>query len=180
MESNSNLVKIALVGGLLALLFLGGRKVKQVFDKSQVMDLVKQFEGERLSAYKDVAGKWTIGVGHLIKSNEQDLISRSITPEESAALFDTDIDIALDAINKYVSVGLTNNQKAALASFIFNVGVAAFANSTLLKKLNAGDYDGAMNEFSKWNHSGGQVVRDLTLRRQAEASLFSTPDVMTA
>ena len=74
-----------------------------------------------------------------------------------------------------VRVSVTDNQFAALVSFAFNVGVNNLRNSTLLRKVNAGDFAGAALEFGKWNKAGGRVLAGLTRRRAAEATLFQTP-----
>jgi len=74
-----------------------------------------------------------------------------------------------------VTVPLNANQFAALVSFTYNAGAGRLASSTLLKKLNSGNYDAAASEFPRWNHSGGQVQPGLTARRAAEQQLFQRP-----
>ena len=71
-----------------------------------------------------------------------------------------------------IHVPLTENQKAALQDFVYNVGATAFASSTLARKLNLGDTPGAADEVPKWNHAGGVVLAGLTKRRAAEQALF--------
>lgn len=139
---------------------------------SKVKSLIKYFEGEKFTAYKDAAGLSTIGIGHLIKPDESYLLTATITPEQSNALFEQDLATAENAIKQLVRVPLNPQQFAALCSFIFNVGVTSFKNSTMLKKLNAGDYDGAASEFLRWNKAGGEIVPGLTQRRMAEMTLF--------
>jgi peptidoglycan hydrolase-like protein with peptidoglycan-binding domain len=78
----------------------------------------------------------------------------------------------VDAVRARVSVPLTQNQFDALVSFTFNVGAGAFGGSTLLKRLNAGDYAGGADEFGKWTKSGGKVFAGLVRRRTEEAALF--------
>lgn len=143
---------------------------------SKVKSLIKYFEGEKFTAYKDAAGLSTIGIGHLIKPDESYLLTATITPEQSNALFEQDLSIAESAIKQLVSSPLNPQQFAALCSFIFNVGVTSFKNSTMLKKLNAGDYDGAASEFLRWNKAGGEVVPGLVQRRMAEMTLFKQTD----
>ncbi|EPH0070380.1 lysozyme, partial [Acinetobacter baumannii] len=75
-------------------------------------------------------------------------------------------------INKLVKVSLTQNQFDALASFTYNLGETNLANSTLLKKLNKGDYQGAADQFLVWNKAGGKVMKGLVRRREAERALF--------
>jgi len=166
--------KVLFIAALFAGLLLG-RKFAYM---EKVKALIKRFEGERLTAYKDAAGYWTIGIGHLIKSNEQNLIGATITADQSDTLFKMDLKIATDAIDDLVKVKLTPEQYAALASFIFNVGVGNFSKSTLLKKLNAGDYAGASAEFLKWNKAGGKELPGLTTRRTAEMTLFKSVGVV--
>jgi len=83
-----------------------------------------------------------------------------------------DVREAEDAINDLCKVSLTQNQFDALVSFVFNVGVGAFKSSTLLRKLNAGDYDGAAGQFPRWNKDNGREIAGLTKRRHLEQSVF--------
>jgi hypothetical protein len=79
------------------------------------------------------------------------------------------------AVDRLVKVPLNANQYGALTSFTYNLGEGNLAKSTLLKKLNAGDYRSAAAEFAKWNRAGGKIMAGLTRRRKAEAQLFITP-----
>ena len=83
------------------------------------------------------------------------------------------------AVNKYVNVEITQSMFDALVSFSFNVGATAFRKSTLLQKLNKGDYDGAADEFLRWNKGGGKVLAGLTKRRKAERQLFLSDGIPT-
>ena len=132
--------------------------------------LVRQFEGCCLTPYEDVAGKWTVGVRHLIPEAEP---IRDITQAEADHLFVVDLGIAAACLNSAVTIPLTDNQRAALISFVFNLGCAALKRSTLLRKLNAGDTTGACQEFVKWSYAGGRQVNGLLRRRTAEAALFA-------
>ena len=105
--------------------------------------LIKEFEGCKLDAYKCPANIWTIGVGHTKGVKEGDRITES----QALDLLREDMRWVENAIDKHVTAHLNQNQYDALASFIFNCGEFAFYSSTLLKKLNAGDYEGASNEF---------------------------------
>lgn len=69
-------------------------------------------------------------------------------------------------------VPLSQNQFDALVSLVYNIGETAFSNSTLLKKLNAKDYQGAADQFPRWNKGGGQVLKGLVRRRADERDLF--------
>jgi lysozyme len=141
--------------------------VGAVVDKSR--ELVARFEGLRLAVYNDQAGLPTIGYGHLIKSGEQFSV---ITVAQAEALLDADLAPARDAVAKYVSVPLNDNQRAALISLVFNIGVGAFSASTLLRLLNEYDYIGAAAQFPRWVYAGGKVSKGLQTRREAEKALF--------
>jgi spore coat assembly protein SafA len=132
------------------------------------LDMIKGFEGLRLSAYQDSAGVWTIGYGHTgnVKPGDR------ITQAQAEDLLQKDTAWAQQAVRDQVKVPLTQGQFDALTSFTFNLGAGALEKSTLLKKLNAGDYAGAQAEFGKWVHAGGQVLQGLVRRRAAEAELF--------
>jgi lysozyme len=141
----------------------------------KAVSLVKRWEGLRLDAYQDVAGFWTIGYGHLIRPGERfhpyGPVKR-ITEAEAAALLQADMASARNAVAQYVRVPLTAGQRAALESLAFNIGSGAFASSTLVRKLNAGDYAGAAEEFARWNKAGGAVVQGLANRRADERAVF--------
>ena len=133
------------------------------------LDLIKRFEGCELEAYLCPAGIWTIGVGHTGPEVKQGMkISQSIAD----ALLLKDLTHAADAVERAVKVELTQGQFDALVSFVFNVGRAAFESSTLLKKINGGDFLGAALEFPKWCHGGGKILDGLVKRRTAEQALF--------
>lgn len=133
------------------------------------LDFIQDVEGCKLFAYLDTGGVWTIGVGHTGPEVVQGL---TCTMEQAMAWLAEDVREAEDAINKAVKVSLTQNQFDALVSFVFNVGVGAFLSSTLLKKLNAGDYEGAAGQFPRWNKDNGKEIAGLTKRRHLEQSVF--------
>jgi GH24 family phage-related lysozyme (muramidase) len=134
--------------------------------------LIKQFEGCKLTAYQDSVGVWTIGYGWTQPVDGKPIragmtIKRnSRTPAEDRA----------GQLRKRrvppVKVGLTQGQFDALVSFTYNLGARSLSTSTLLRKLNAGDYAGAADEFLRWNKAGGKVLNGLTRRREAERALF--------
>lgn len=137
------------------------------------LSLIKSFEGFSSTPYKDVAGKLTIGYGHLIKKNEH-FPDTGIEEEEAQELLSKDTGYAQSAVCQSVVVPLTQGQYDALVSFTFNLGGATLLRSTLLEKLNNSDYGGCADEFLKWNHAGGLEVAGLTRRREAERRLFLT------
>lgn len=132
--------------------------------------LIKRFEGLRLTAYRDAAGNLTIGYGHLIQPGER--FAHGIDGAEAAALLAADLRAAEAAVARLAAVPLSQGQRDALVSFVFNLGAARLAGSTLLKKLNAGDGLGACQEFVRWIHAGGRPLKGLLRRRLAEAALF--------
>jgi GH24 family phage-related lysozyme (muramidase) len=137
---------------------------------------IAHFEGEVNTVYHDVAGVATIGIGHALKPNES--FPAGITHQQAIDLLTKDVVVAESAINRYVTVSLTQDQFDALVSFTFNLGTGALASSTLLKLLNAGNYQGAANEFPRWCKAvvnGRPVVNPgLLKRRNAERDMFLT------
>lgn len=135
------------------------------------LNLIKQFEGLSLTRYNDAAGFPTIGYGHLIQTGED---YQTITQAVADDLLAQDALVAVRVVNANVTVPLTQNQFDALVSFTYNVGVDNFRHSTLLSMVNDGDFDGASQQFGRWNRSGGQVVPGLQARRDQEAQVFVT------
>lgn len=133
--------------------------------------LTEHSEGTRLEAYWDATGKcWTIGTGHTGGDVYEGLVWNQ---EQADNALKQDIFWAQHAVQTLVTVPLNQNQFDALVDFVFNDGVGNFKTSTMLSKLNAGDFIGADAEFAKWIHSGGKVLPGLVTRRNAEAVLFS-------
>lgn len=139
---------------------------------SQGISLIKQFEGCRLNAYPDPAtggAPWTIGYGH----TGNDVRPRMVwTQVQADSALISDLAQCERAVSRLVKVNLTQNQFDALVSFVFNVGSGNLQSSTLLRKLNSGDYRGAADEFPRWNKAAGKVMAGLTKRRAAERELF--------
>lgn len=144
------------------------------------VNLVKAFEGMHkisddgmVRSYRCPAGRWTIGYGHTkgVRSGMK------ITQDEAEDILRADLLEFENDVKKYVRVELTQAQLDALVSFVFNVGPAAFAASTLLKKVNSGDTNGAAAQFARWNKAtvNGKktALPGLTRRRTAEAALFA-------
>lgn len=134
------------------------------------LELIKQFEGLRLKAYKCPAGIWTIGYGH----TKGVYPGMTITEELADKFLVDDIWYFERGVESLVAVPLTQGQFDALVSFAFNVGADGLGDSTLLKKLNSGDYAGAADEFPKWVYSRGKKLKGLVRRRAAERELFLT------
>lgn len=132
------------------------------------IDLIKKFEGCRLTAYKCPSGVYTIGYGHTngVKKGQR------ISQRQAEAYLREDVKKFENGVNKYVSAPLNQNQFDALVSFCFNCGLTAFKDSTLRKKLNAKDYAGAGKELLRWNKANGVILDGLKRRRNAEKVLF--------
>jgi lysozyme len=135
------------------------------------LDIIKVSEGLRLKAYKCPAGVWTIGYGHTKGVKEGDTCT---VPQADQFLCDDCVD-AEEGVKRLVRVPLNQNQFDALGSFTLNLGAGNLQSSTLLLKLNQGDYIGAALEFPRWNKAAGKVLKGLVKRRAAEQTLFTTP-----
>lgn len=121
-------------------------------------------EGYRGETYRDAVGVPTLGFGTTggVKPGQ------TITPERALARALTDIRQYEGALRACVAVPLHQHEYDAFLSLAYNIGPAAFCGSTLVKKLNAGDYAGACAEIRRWNRAGGKVLGGLTKRRAAE------------
>ena len=132
------------------------------------IELIKHFEGCELEAYKCPAGVWTIGYGHIKGVKE----GMKITEHQAEEMLKSELHEYEGYINDYVTVPLNQNQFDAMVSWVYNLCGGNLRASTLLKVLNAGDYDGVPAQMLRWNKAGGKVLEGLTRRRQAEADLF--------
>ena len=140
---------------------------------TRAAEIIKQFEGLRLKAYRDSAGTWTIGYGHTgpnVQGGEE------ITAERAEQLLVRDISWATDTVRRALRVSVTEEQRAALISLTFNIGSGGFLSSTVLRRLNAGNYEGAADAILLWNKitRNGVKERDqgLANRRERERMLF--------
>ena len=134
--------------------------------------LIESFESLRLIPYDDGYGFRTVGWGHRMQPTDP---SCAISRDEADALLYYDLRIAEEGIAASVAYPLNDNQFAALVSLAFNCGVRAIGNSTLVQMLNAGNVEGAAQQFPRWNKVGGVESRGLTRRRAAEQALFRLP-----
>lgn len=134
----------------------------------KAMDIIKECEGFRAKAYYCPAGKVTIGYGH----TKGVKIGDECSEDDSEAWLVEDMHDAANAVKRLVTVPLNDNQMGALISFVFNLGGNKIKNSTLIRKLNAGDYEGAANELPRWVYSGGDILSGLKKRRDLERNLF--------
>jgi lysozyme len=148
------------------------------------LKIIKNFEGLSLSAYRDVAGVWTIGYG---STRYHD--GRSVKPGDvlasqlqADALLKNTLGEYEQAVNHDVKVALSQNQFDALVSFTYNLGTGALKSSTMLVKLNEGNYQEAAGHFLAWDKitdpkTGAKITCEtLVERRQQESRLFLLPD----
>ena len=136
------------------------------------LSLIKKFEGCELYAYQCSAGVWTIGYGHT-KDVEPGM---QITQEDAEQMLVDELHEYENYINEYVTAPLSQNQFDAMVSWVYNLGPANLKASTLLKVLNAGDYEGVPAQIRRWNKAGGEILDGLIRRREAEARLFKNDE----
>lgn len=133
------------------------------------LDALKKEEGWRDRVYQDMAGFATIGYGHLLKAGEA--WPAAITKAEGEAILKKDISSAEASVRSAVLVPVTQGMFDALVSFVFNIGAGQFSKSTMLKKLNAGNYADAADAMLAWHYAGGKA-NTLTARRNRERDIF--------
>lgn len=141
------------------------------------LDLIRAFEGLRLTAYKCPAGVWTIGYGSTGPHVKEGL---TITEGWADALLRKDVERFEEGVEALVKADIGQNEFDALVAFSFNVGLGNLGQSTLLRLLNQSDYMGAAAQFGKWVYAGKKVLPGLVRRRQAEAALFRGDDWRSA
>ncbi|UXM95436.1 glycoside hydrolase family protein [Bartonella sp. HY329] len=152
------------------------RKINQ-----QGLDHIKRWEGLRINAYQDSANVWTIGYGHTSMAGDPYVRpGMVITDIEATHILMRDLRQFEQAVEQAVKVKLNDSQFAALVSFAYNVGVGAFKKSSLLKKLNKGDYDGVPVELMKWVNAGGKRLQGLVNRRSAEGGLWAKGEFVSS
>ena len=163
---------IAIVMSMM-LLFL----VFYIYDSEKIMktsdvgvEMIKEFEGKKQVAYQDPAGVWTIGYGHT-KGVEKGQLCIEKTCDK---FLREDLEEVEEYIDRLVKVELNQNQFDALVAWTFNLGPGNLKESTMLRKLNYGDYESVPEEMRRWNKAGGEVLNGLVRRRDAEANLFSS------
>jgi len=134
--------------------------------------LIKKFEGCELEAYKCSAGVWTIGYGHT-KGVEEGM---TITKDQAEEMLLEELVEYEKAVEEAVHNQLDQCMFDALVSWTYNLGPTNLNSSTMLKVLNAGEYDEVPAQIKRWNKAGGKVLEGLIRRREAEALLFEGKD----
>lgn len=149
--------------------------IQRIVPESGV-DIIRFWEKLRLDAYHDDVGFPTQGWGHLLSRERWADLSQwpAIDDETAERWFREDLAIAARSVLRLVRVELTDAQFGALTSFVFNLGGGQLQQSTLLRKLNAGDYPGAAGEFPRWVYSAGVKLGGLVRRRAQERRLFES------
>lgn len=132
------------------------------------LSLIKEHEGLRLVAYQDPVGVWTIGYGHTSSVRR----GMFITKEVAHTMLLEDVQESERCIHRQVKVRISQSMFDALVSFVFNLGCPKFAGSTLLNRLNQGNYVGAADQFPRWKYAAGRELPGLVRRRAMEQALF--------
>ncbi|BEN21736.1 lysozyme [Serratia marcescens] len=137
------------------------------------IELIKRFEGLELEAYQDSVGVWTIGYGWT-QSVDGKKIAPGMRIDQATAdrLLKCGVVQYEQGVNQLVKVRITQGQFDALVSFAYNLGLRSLSTSTLLRKLNNGDTQGAADEFGRWVNAGGKRLDGLVTRRAAERRMF--------
>ena len=145
---------------------------------SKALELIKEFEGLRLEAYQDSVGVWTIGYGTTSRAGIGVTVGPGMKISQSEA--ERYLQDALDKFGEKILPGFTRqptpDQYGAMISLAYNIGPTAFLKSTCLRRFNAGDIEGAADALTWFNKAGGQVLRGLVRRREAEAALMLGAD----
>jgi lysozyme len=156
-----------------------------------MIDFIKKHEGFSETAYKDTAGIWTVGYGFIDLDGKKVTGDTRITRAEADKVLTDKVNWFRDQVRRLLKVDVTDNQLTALVSLTYNIGVGAFSDSTLLKRINAGDgihFDAPLaveamdyylskgvtrfTEFHRWNISGGRFTKGLANRRIEESELY--------
>ena len=137
-----------------------------------LIDFLKGWESLRLSAYLDAVGVPTIGYGRTADVQMGD----TCTAEQAEKWLRDEVDETWHAIDQFIRQTLAQHEMDAVVSLTYNVGVGAISKSTLLSRLNNGDFGSAADEFLRWNKAGGKVLAGLTKRRAAERAIFESAD----
>ena len=140
------------------------------------LELIRRFEGFKSKPYRCPAGVPTIGYGstRYADGTHVNLTDPPITQAQADEIMRQTLGEYESAVNRYVSVSLNQNEFDSLTDFAYNAGAKNLLNSTLLKKLNAGDRKGAAKEFERWVYANGEILPGLVRRRMAERVLFET------
>lgn len=135
---------------------------------SKGLAILKEFEGCKLTVYKDLVGYLTVGYGQRTNLPEGTII----TQDEADKLLEKSVELTSQGVKACVKVPLNENQFSALVCLAYNIGISALQESTLVRLLNASDYIGASRQFVRWDKAGGKDIPGLLRRRLTEKALF--------
>jgi len=136
-----------------------------------LLNLIRDSEGCKLTAYQCPAGVWTVGYGYTGTDIKKGVCWTQEKADEF--LLATAMDVLNQAIKASPILATANMEKqAAIADFIYNLGIGNYSKSTLKKQVNAGNWLAASSEIKKWNKAAGKELKGLTIRRQKEAALL--------
>jgi lysozyme len=146
--------------------------MRQITDEG--LALIKRFEGCKLEPYECSANVPTVGYGatYAMDGQRVTLCDAPITQEQANELFERDIKHFSQRVDGMIGVPVSPSQFSALVSLAYNIGCGDLKTSTLLRKLNLLDYQGAADEFPKWRRAGGEIIQGLVNRRAKERDLF--------
>lgn len=161
---------LALVGtGIVFIVSALNKRANAMKISKNGLQIIKDFEGCRLTAYQDAVGVWTIGYGHTLNVKA----GQTITQAEADKLIEDDVAYFAKRVSLLVGNKVNQNQFDALVSFAYNVGVGNLSTSTLLKKVLKNPSDTTIaDEFKRWKYAGGKVLEGLVKRREREAQLY--------
>ncbi|HEU0145213.1 MAG TPA: lysozyme [Nitrososphaera sp.] len=126
------------------------------------------WEGDKRDPYEDIVGVLTVCYGYTGK----DIVrNKTYTKAECDSLLKKELIVSQTAVIRCTHVPLSQNQFDAFTLFTYNVGTTAYCNSSLVKKLNKGDYYGACDGLKAWSYAGGKYVRGLNNRRLYERQM---------
>jgi GH24 family phage-related lysozyme (muramidase) len=141
------------------------------------LELIKVFEGFRGRAYRDPVGVWTIGYGHTSMAGLPDVRAGMVVSEaEASEILQRDVEMFARGVRERLTRKVSDQQFSALVSFAYNVGLGALAKSSVLRAVNAGDFEAVPRRLALWTKAGGRTLPGLVRRRAAEAALFVSGD----
>lgn len=142
------------------------------------LDIIKEFEGLRLRAYKDSVGVLTIGYGHTSRAGLPKVISNmEITEDQAEDILRNDLGIFEKGVESVIGVkmdSLSENQFSALVSLAYNIGIPALRNSSIAVFIRLGNLEEAGKHILYWNKAGGRILPGLVRRRKAEYDLYNS------
>lgn len=167
-----------IIGGAIVLYYLANYTTMGQSVQNSLFSFLRYLEEGNipaLTAYQDSGGVWTIGYGSIYNFDENRPVRQFDTIDENTAekWLEREANEKLKYVQSLIDVSITNNQLIALGSFAYNVGDAAFKDSTLLQLLNNGtDINTVADQFDRWIYDNGKIVNGLINRRKAEKNLF--------